>query len=184
MLRTVNYQIDTKRRMLKLRPEKKNFKKTFRCLCDSDYAGDKDTQLSVRGYCIYVNECLISWKSIAQRYNTLSSTEAEYMALSEVCCEILFVKQALEFLGEKADYLITVYCNNVRAIYLAYNAKILNRTKLVDTGIYFVLNYVEDNTIKITFMKAEDSDADVFTKNVLETLFNKHTEKFMNHKFN
>ena len=170
--------------MLKLKPEKKNLKWNFKCLCDSDYAGDKDTRLSVTGYCVYVNDCLISWKSRAQRCNTLSSTEAEYVALSEICCEILFVRQVLEFLGEKINYPITVHCDNVGAIYLAYNAKISNRTKHVDTRIHFVRNYVENNVIKITFVRSEDNDADVFTKNVSENLFNKHTEKFMSKEFN
>ena len=163
MLHTVKCVINTKNKMLKLRPEKKDLKWTFTCLCDSDYTGDKDTRLSVTEYCVYVNTCLISWKSRAQESNTLSSTEAEYMVLSEVCCEILFVKQVLEFLGEEMNYLIMVYCDNVGAIFLAYKAKIFNRTKHVDTRIDFVQNYVEDNTIEITYVKSEDNDADVFT---------------------
>ena len=72
-----------------------------------------------------MNNCLISWKSRAQRCNTLSSTEAEYVALSQVCCEILFVKQVLKFLGEEINYPLTVYSDIMGAIYLAYNAKIL-----------------------------------------------------------
>ena len=57
MLRTVKYVIDTKSRMLKLRPEKKDLKWTFKCLCNSDYTGDKDTRLSVTGFNVYVNDC-------------------------------------------------------------------------------------------------------------------------------
>ena len=92
MLYKVKCVIGTKWRMLKLRPKKKDLKWTFKCLCDSDNAGDKDIRLSVTGCCVNVNECLISWKSRAQRCDTLSSTEAEYVAFLEVCCEILFVK--------------------------------------------------------------------------------------------
>ena len=135
-------------------------------------------------YCVYVNDCLISWKSRAQQCNSLSSIEAEYVALSEACYEILIVKQVLTFLGEGINYPITVYCDNVGAIHLACNAKISNRTKHVDTKIHFVRNYVEDNTIKITFVKLEDNDAEVCTKKVLETLFNMHTEKFMSQELN
>ena len=113
ILHTVKYVINTKKKILKLRLERKDFKWTFKCLCHSDYTEYKDTRLSVTGYCVYVNNCLISMKSRAQRCNTISSTEAEYGALSDVCCEILFVKQVLEFLGEEINYLITVYCDNV-----------------------------------------------------------------------
>ena len=114
-----------------------------------------------------------------QRCQTLSSTEAEYVALSEICCEILFVKMILEFLSEKIEYPITMYCNNVGAIYLAYNAKISNRTKHVDTRKHFVRDYVEDGIIKIKFVRSEDNDAYIFTKNTNEYTYEKHTSKFM-----
>ena len=60
MLHIVKYVINTKNEMLNLRPERKDLKWTFKCLCDSDYTGDKDTRSSVTGYCVYVNDCLIS----------------------------------------------------------------------------------------------------------------------------
>ena len=63
----------------------------LKCTCDIDYAGDKDNRLSVTGYCVYLNGRLISWKSRAKRSQKLSSTEAAYIALSEICTEILFV---------------------------------------------------------------------------------------------
>jgi len=126
-----------------------------------------------------VNGCLVSWKSRTERSQTLSSTEAEYVALSEICSEILFVQMIMEFLGEKVEYPITVYCDNIGAIYLAYNEKISRRTKHVDTRTHFVRNYVENGTIKIIFIRSEDNDADVFTKNKSENTYDKHTRKFM-----
>jgi hypothetical protein len=53
-------------------------------ISDSDYAGDKDTRTSVFGYVIYFGGAPIAWKSKAGKSVTLSSTEAEYFALSEV----------------------------------------------------------------------------------------------------
>ena len=105
------------------------------------------------------------------------STEAEYVALSEICREILFVKMILEFLGEKIEYPITLFCDNVGATYLAYNAKISNRTKHVDTRRHFVSHYVEDGKIKIKFVRSEDNNADIFTKNANESTYEKHTSK-------
>ena len=74
--------------MLKFMLTSEKDKWEFKCMCDSDYAGDKDNGLSVTEFCIYINGCLISWKSRAQKCQTLSSTEAEYVALSDICCEI------------------------------------------------------------------------------------------------
>ena len=85
----------------------------------------------------------------------------------------------MEFFGEKVKYPITVYFDIVGAIYLAYNEKISRRTKHVDTRTNFVWNDVENGTIKIIFVRSEDNDADVFTKNTSENTYNKHTRKFM-----
>ena len=52
------------------------------------------------------------WKSKAQRSVTLSSTEAEWIALSEVTKEIIFVLQLLESLGIKVNIPITVGVDN------------------------------------------------------------------------
>ena len=50
---------------------------------DSDWAGDKETRMSVTGYCVFLQGCPITWKSKGQTSVTLSSSEAELMALSE-----------------------------------------------------------------------------------------------------
>ena len=56
---------------------------------DSDWGGDKNNRKSVSGWTIFVNECLIGWGSRGQKMVTLSSTEAEYVGVSEICKEIL-----------------------------------------------------------------------------------------------
>ena len=153
--------------------------------CDSDFTGDKNTRTSVTGFCIYIGNCLLSWKARSQKSVTLSSTEAEYVAVSEVCAEILFVKYLLEFLGVTIDYPITVMCDNVGAIYLSHNAKNSNRTKHVDIRAHFVRQYIEDGIIKIIFVRSVNNEADTFTKNVRGVIFRKHATKNLsdvNHK--
>ena len=85
----------------------------------------------------------------------------------------------LEFLGEKIEFPITVYFVNVGAINLAYNAKVSNRTKHVDTRTHIGRHYVEDGMIKIKFLRSEDIDADIFMKNTNTATYDKHTSKFM-----
>ena len=57
----------------------------------SDWAGDKDSRRSVSGYIMYLLGVPILWKSKIQRTVALSSTEAEYYALSEAAKEIKFL---------------------------------------------------------------------------------------------
>jgi hypothetical protein len=54
--------------------------------------------------------------------DTLSSTEAKYHSISELCAEIMFLKQIIEFLGIIVALPIIVRVDNVGAIYLAQNA--------------------------------------------------------------
>lgn len=161
---------------------KKKLRWLVRALCDSDFAGDKDTRLSLTGYGVYVMDCLVSWKSRAMRTHALSSTEAEYIALSELCCEILFIRQVLEFLGVEVDYPIVVNCDNIGAIFLAHNAKVSSRTKHIDLKTHFVREYIEEGIIKVVFVRSEENDSDIWTKNTSEAVFTKHTDKFMEKK--
>jgi hypothetical protein len=92
LFRTFKYVVDTKNRALYMKPDKYNCEKVIiKGVSDSDYAGDKDMRRSVSGYLVYVNGVLISWKSRGQKSVTLSSTEAEYVALSEMCTELVFI---------------------------------------------------------------------------------------------
>ena len=107
---------------------------------------------------------------------TLSSTEAGYIALSETCAEILFIKQVLEFLNVKIKFPIIVHVDNTGAIYLANNQSMGQRTKHVDVRYHFVREFVEDGMVKIVFVKSAENKADLFTKNLSGGLFEKHTE--------
>ena len=52
---------------------------------DSDYAGDLDKMRSLTGYVFTIGGCAVSWKASFQATVALSTTEAEYMAISEAC---------------------------------------------------------------------------------------------------
>ena len=98
MLRTIKYVLDTKNRVLSYNiREQEGSKWILKSFSESDWAGSKDDRRSITGYCIYLNGCLVSWKSRRQKYVTLSSTEAEYMAVSEVCLDIICIKMVMEF---------------------------------------------------------------------------------------
>ena len=142
LLRIMKYVKDTKASGLKYHVHNKELSEN--CIwemvayCDSDFAGDKDSQKSVTGYGIYLLGCLVASKSRGQKTVPLSSSEAEYLAIADVCIKILFVRNVLDFLGVRINYPILVRCDNVGAIFLSYNAKTSPRTKHVDIKAHFV----------------------------------------------
>jgi hypothetical protein len=60
-------------------------------LCDSDWAGDSETRISVTGFILYLMNVPVCWRSKSQKGATLSSTEAEYVAMSEAVKEVKFI---------------------------------------------------------------------------------------------
>ena len=56
---------------------------------DSDYASDLDRRRSLTGYVFTLSECAVSWKATLQSTVALSTTEAEYMALTEAAKEAI-----------------------------------------------------------------------------------------------
>ena len=61
---------------------------------DSDWASDKNDRKSFAGNVVYLNKCHVSWGCKKQITVALSSTEAEYMAMSDCSRENLYVQGA------------------------------------------------------------------------------------------
>ena len=175
LFRAIKFVEQTQERKLVLSPVHENMHWEIKAYSDSDFAGDTDTRKSVSGYIIYLNGAAIAWRSKGQKSVSLSSTEAEYMAISEVAMEILYIVGILKFLDVKISYPIEVNVDNIGAVYLSKNATTGNRTKHIDTRYHFVREYIEDGIVKVVFVRSEDNDADIFTKNLNGETFEKHS---------
>ena len=109
----------------------------------------------------------------------LSITEAEYMALSEVVKELKFIVQFLKTMNIEVELPMAVYVVNVGAIWLSNNRATSDRTKYIDIRTSFVTEYQEDGKIIIKFVKSEDIEADMFTKNTTNVFFQNHQKKLV-----
>ena len=77
-------------------------------LSDRDFANDKDTRYSVYGYIIYFCGITVVWKSKSMKSDVLSTTEAEYVAVSEVVKEIKILYQMIRSMEIKVPLPIKV----------------------------------------------------------------------------
>ena len=132
MYKVIRHVLSTKGYGLKFELRKDMLKWALKALSDSDFASDKEKRISVFGYIIYFCGIPIAWRSKGMKRVVLSTTEAEYMALSEVVEELKFIVQLLQTMNIEVELPITVLVDNVGAICLSNNRTTSDRTKHID----------------------------------------------------
>ncbi|GJV12710.1 hypothetical protein Tco_1354251 [Tanacetum coccineum] len=119
---------------------------------------------------------LVSRPSKRQKSVAISSTEAEYIAMSRCCARILWMRSQL------TDYAlgfnkIPMYCDNKSAIALCCNNVQHSRSKHIDIRFLFRKEQVKNGAVELYFVNTEYQLADIFTKALckerIEFLINK-----------
>ncbi|GJW05688.1 hypothetical protein Tco_1568111 [Tanacetum coccineum] len=136
----------------------------------------QDTRRSTSGSMQLLGDRLVSWSSKRQKSAAISSTKAEYIALSGCCAQILWMRSQLTDYGFGFNK-IPMYCDNKSAIALCCNNVQHSRSKHIDIRFHFIKEHVENGVIKLYFVNTEYQLADIFTKalgrNRIEFLINK-----------
>ncbi|GJS12431.1 retrovirus-related pol polyprotein from transposon TNT 1-94 [Tanacetum coccineum] len=133
---------------------------------DSDYAKDPNKGRSIISYTILVQGCVVSWKATLQHMVALSTSEAEYMALTKAVKEAIWLRGLLKELGVKLNR-VAVNCDNQGAIHLSQNHVFHERTKHINVRYHFIIKVLEAKTIKVLKVGTEHNAADALTKVVL-----------------
>ncbi|GJT75632.1 retrovirus-related pol polyprotein from transposon TNT 1-94 [Tanacetum coccineum] len=143
---------------------------------DTDHAGCQDTRQSTSGCMQLLGDRLVSWPSKRQKSIAISSTEAEYIAMSGCCAQILWMRSQLTDYGLGFNK-IPMYCDNKSAIALCCNNVQHSRSKHIDIRFHFIKEQVENGVVELYFVNTEYQLADIFTKALcrerIEFLINK-----------
>ncbi|GJU21794.1 hypothetical protein Tco_1155136 [Tanacetum coccineum] len=135
-----------------------------------------DARRSTSGSMQFLGDRLISWSSKRQKSAAISSTEAEYIALSGCCAQVLWMRSQLFDYGLGFNK-IPMYCDNKSAIALCCNNAQHSRSKHIDIRFHFIKEHVENGVIELYFVNTEYQLADIFTKALgrerIEFLINK-----------
>jgi hypothetical protein len=129
-----------------------DFSWNLKVFCDSDWAGDPETRVSVTGFIIYLLDVPVCWRSKSQKVVTLLSTEVEYVAISEAVKEVNFIYYLLCDFHIKVSLPIIIKTDNIGAIFMAENSLTGVRTRHVDTRYHFIREFIEDGFIKVEFV--------------------------------
>jgi hypothetical protein len=129
----------------------------------------------------YAN-CPTAWASKLQTEIALSTTEAEYIALSTAVCEMLpmialakeAAKQKLISNVEAPLIRCTMFEDNEGTVQMANVPKMHPRTKHWNIKYYFFSQYVENRMLQVLFIPGEEQIADIFTKPLEESILLPH----------
>nr|GEU88064.1 retrovirus-related Pol polyprotein from transposon TNT 1-94 [Tanacetum cinerariifolium] len=115
-------------------------------------------------------EKLVSWSSKKQKCIEISTSEAKYISLSDCCAHILWMRSQLTDYG--FDYnKIPLYSDSQSAIALSCNTVQHSRTKHIAVRYNFIKEPVENEVVKLYFVKTDYQVADIFTKGLMRERF-------------
>lgn len=116
------------------------------------------------GFLFKLSICAVSWETKKQKTVTLSTCEAEYMALTECTKETVFLQRFLKELGFEELTNITIYGDNLGAIKLAENPVFHQRSKHIDIKYQYVREALHNENLKIEHISTANMVADMLTK--------------------
>ena len=107
----------------------------------------------------------ISWGSNLQKVVTFSTTEAEYVAMTEAAKEMIWLQTFMKELGQKCD-MGTLYSDSQSGIFLAKNPAFHSRTKYIQVKYHFIRHLLSDEQLKLEKICESQNSADMLTKGV------------------
>jgi hypothetical protein len=186
----VRYLIGTRDKGLILSPTKHEFV----VWCDADFAGNwnKDTSAvdimtakSRSGYVITYASCPVLWTSKMQTEVALSTTEAEYISLSQSLRETIPLMELFDEISKRLDNKVqtkpivkcTVFEDNSGAMEMAITPKMRPQTKHINIKYHHFCDHVRRKLISIEHVGTDEQIADVLTKPLPVAAFKRHRLK-------
>jgi transposase InsO family protein len=139
--------------------------------------GNSDDYKSTSGYVFIVGGGAITWRSKKQTTIALSSTEAEYIALSEAGREACWLRSLYEELGYTQESPNVIKGDNDGSIAMARNPQFHKRSKHIATRWHWVRDLVQDKIISIESCRDPEQTADVLTKPLARQKHQKHLKE-------
>jgi hypothetical protein len=141
---------------------------------DSSLGDQADDRHSTSGYVFILANRAISWSSRKQKTVAQNTTEAEYMAMTDVANQATWYQSFLMELGYSVDDPIPLHGDNKGAIDLALNPVTGRRSKHIAIRHHVIREYIEKGTISLICTPTAEMVADSFTKSLPRALLLQH----------
>uniref|UniRef100_A0A0A1WIR6 Retrovirus-related Pol polyprotein from transposon TNT 1-94 n=1 Tax=Zeugodacus cucurbitae TaxID=28588 RepID=A0A0A1WIR6_ZEUCU len=143
--------------------------KAVKCYVDADWGSDASDRKSYTGSAFIAAGSVFSWKSKKQSVVALSSTEAEYIALSTAAKEAAYIRKLLTEMGFLVNGPTVINSDNQGAMHLVKHPVYHSRSKHIDLKYHHVRDMYKNNEINLNYICTEEMFSDIFTKNLQKT---------------
>jgi len=124
----------------------------LRAYSDADHSSDPTDRKSVTGFCIFLGDSLISWKSKKQSIVSQSSTEAEYRVMTSTTKEIVWLRWLLADMRISFSHPTPMYYDNQSSIQIAHNSVFHERIKYIEIDCHLTRHHLKHGTIALPFV--------------------------------
>lgn len=131
---------------------------------DADWAGDVGSRRSTSGILFKFGGGCIMWASRRQVCVSLSSMEAEYVALSETCQEALWLRRLLRDLGETQNQPTAIMEDNQGCLAFVRSERVSRRSKHIETKERFIQELCARGEVRLEYCPTDRMQADILTK--------------------
>ncbi|KAI3725570.1 hypothetical protein L1987_65360 [Smallanthus sonchifolius] len=130
---------------------------------DSDYGGCNLDKKSTLGGCQFLGGRLISWQCKKQTCVSTSTAEAEYIAASSCCAQVIWIQN--QMLDYGMTFMATpIHIDNMSAISITNNPVHHYKTKHIDIRYHFIKDQAEKKKFILTKVHTNEQYVDLFTK--------------------
>jgi hypothetical protein len=146
-------------------------------LSDADWAGDKNDRASISGFVWSLGGGPISWSAKKQNCIALSTTEAEYIALTRAIQEGIWLRQSLKQFHIDCLTPLVICTDNNGAKSLSVNDSNHGKAKHIDIRYHFIRSHIESKLFVVNHTPGVVNTADLFTKPLSRVIFQSHVAR-------
>lgn len=160
-IRVIKYLNGTKDHLLHLNDDQKP--QSLHAYSDANFAECKLDGKSNSGISCFINGGLIVWKSRKQTNVALSTSEAEYYAVTEAAKEVLWLRTLLSDFDVDSSS-TPLFTDNQSCISMITNGDFMQRTKYIGVRYHFIRDWIRREIIDLRYIASEHNIADLMTK--------------------
>ena len=123
---------------------------------NSYWDGSETNGRSTTSKCFSFRSSMISWMSKKQDIVALSSVEVKYVATSEVCKEVIWLRKFLSDLFKGPLSPTCIYCDNESCIRLTEDPVFHVRTKHINNKYHYIKSMVRDGVVKLHYIPTNE----------------------------